>query len=362
MSGFALDGVRRDYAWGSRSAIPALLGEPPSDTPVAELWFGDHPSGPSRVPERNASLDEIVAADPVGMLGPSVLSGYGAHLPFLLKILAAERALSTQVHPTKEQAAAAFAAGDPNYSDANHKPELLYALTPFDALCGFRPVAETLELLAALDLPELAFVADLLRGADGLRAAFTDVLAHPRPSDLVDALTPRLGADERLAGVRLAATDFPGDIGVLLAVLLNHVRLEPGQAIYLGAGNVHSYLRGTGVEIMASSDNVLRCGLTTKPVDVPELLKIADCTELPEPRWPSVDGVFAVPVPDFRLAVVDVEGPGEVAGAGPRIVLCLSGEVRVGDLVLTPARAAFLAHGDRPALSGSGRVAVASTG
>ncbi len=374
-----LDGAPRPYAWGSPTAIPELLGIPPDGGPVAELWFD-------------------------------------RQLPFLLKVLAADRALSIQVHPTLEQARAGFAdeqargippdAPDRNYRDANHKPELLCALTDFDALCGFRPVAHTLRLLDALAVAELARVRAALAGPDGLRAAFTMVLDTP-PAEQPPLIGAVLAGCRRLAtvggewslaaGASLAAArDFPGDIGAVLALLLNAVRLVPGEAIFLAAGNVHAYLRGVGVEIMANSDNVLRCGLTPKHVDVAEVLRITDFTALVEPRYRSgpVHGdeqASFAPVPDFRLTVRTVDatgatgGPGRdaatddavtddaatgdaadgdprnpVAGSGPRILLCTDGAVTVAtgpeQLTLQRGRAAFVAGGPTVRLTGSGTV------
>ena len=180
------------------------------------------------------------------------------------------------------------------------------------------------------------------------------------------ALTRRIGSaeDAALRGVQLAARDFPGDVGAVLALLLNYVHLEPGEAIYLGAGNVHAYLRGTGVEIMANSDNVLRCGLTPKHVDVPELLKITDFRPLAEPRVSAVGGVFEVPVPDFRLTRLELDAGESMAldDPGPSVVLCASGALQVGDLALRPGRAAFVGAGTPTTLSGSGLAFVAGVG
>jgi mannose-6-phosphate isomerase len=327
---------------------------------------------------QGATLDALIAADPGAALGEAVVAEFGPQLPFLLKVLAAGTPLSMQVHPTIAQAQAGFDAEDArgvprdaaqrNYRDRNHKPELLCALTPFDALCGFRPVADTLRLLAELDVPELATIAGLLAGADGLRAAFTTMLSLPDPAPLVDAVVAaarRIGPDSEWAGPASAVAhtveEFPGDIGVVLSLLLNHVRLEPGEAIYLGAGNVHAYVRGMGVEIMANSDNVLRCGLTSKHVDVPELLRVTDFTPLVQPRWPDSGhggfGVdFEVPVRDFHLYSADLDAyrkPGREAGScatgnawQPYLVLCTSGWVEVdaeGTVVrLDPGQAAFV--------------------
>lgn len=378
----ALDGVPRHYAWGSPTAIPRLLGIEPDGAPVAELWFGAHPDGPSPVPSHGTTLDELVAADPDAALGAAVTARFGAQLPFLVKILAAEKALSIQVHPDRAQARAGYdaenAAGlapdapDRNYRDPNHKPELLCALTRFEALCGFRPVPDTLRLLDAFDLDELEPVRELLTGRGGLREAFSYLLTLGEPGPLVTAVVARADA---LAGtqwavmagaVLLAAQDFPGDVGAVLTLLLNHVRLAPGEAIYLGAGNVHCYLRGTGVEIMAASDNVLRCGLTPKHVDVPEVLRVADFHELAYPRCPAEDWGFGtdftVPVPDFAVHLVDLDAyrkPARAEGScalgdlgKPYLLLCTDGRARVeaadgSAAELPPGHAAFVRARDR---------------
>lgn len=365
-----IGGVPRHYEWGSRTAIPELLGLEPDGRPVAELWFGAHEGDPS--PAGGTTLAELIAADPRGLLGADCVDRFGAQLPYLLKVLAAERALSIQVHPTREQARAGYAAEeaagvaqdapDRNYADPNHKPELLCALTPFEAVCGFRPVAETLALLEEIGITELDFLRELLDEPDGLRKAFTELLTLDEPAALADAVAARSAPDGPLRAPHLAAHDFPGDIGVVLTVLLNYVRLAPGEAIYLGAGNVHAYLGGTGVEIMASSDNVLRCGLTAKHVDVAELLKITDFAELAEPRWPSKDGTFIVPVPDFRMRGLRVTDPLELGGEGAQIVLCTKGALDVDGIDLTPGHAAFVAAGASSTLRGTGQVFVASPG
>ena len=338
---FRLHGVIRPYAWGSRTAIPELLGVPPRDLPAAELWLGAHPDDPAGVPDHDTGLDELIAADPAGLLGGDVVASFGPHLPFMLKVLAAETALSIQVHPDLAQARAGFADEDArgvprsapqrNYKDANHKPELLCALTEFDALCGFRTVPETLRLLDALDVDALSEYRTMLAGPDGLRATFTALLEVADPAALVADVVAgarRLDgsgaewADEVGWVVRLAA-QFPGDVGAVLSLLLNLVRLGPGEAIFLAAGNVHAYLYGLGVEILANSDNVLRCGLTPKHVDVAELLRITDFRSLKQPRWPAHEigagqRAFEVPVPDFALSVFDLDGSEPLAAAARR--------------------------------------------
>lgn len=363
-----LVGVPRDYAWGSTTAIAEMLGREPDGTPLAELWFGAHPDAPAIVPALDTTLDTI-APD----------------LPFLVKLLAAERPLSIQVHPDKAQAVAGFdreeALGIPRdaphrrYRDANHKPELICALTEFEALCGFRPVEETLRLLSYLDVPALRPVAELLESPDGLRAAFTHLLTLDDPAPLVrdvvavaDAIDLRSPFAGPLAAVLRTDAQYPGDAGVLVSLLLNFVQLQPGEAIYLGAGNVHAYLRGLGVEIMATSDNVLRAGLTPKHVDVDELLAITDFTPLPDPRWPRAGTAFDVPVPDFRLLVLgeDDEIDDVLAVEAPRIVLVTGGDVRVlsggSVLVVPPGAAAYVPPGVAAEVAGHGTAFVASVG
>jgi mannose-6-phosphate isomerase len=193
-----------------------------------------------------------------------------------------------------------------------------------------------------------------------LRAAFTAVLTHADPGAIIAAVRSRATPDGPLRPQYLIAEHFPDDIGLVVSLLLNHVRLEPGQAFYLAAGNVHCYLRGMGVEVMAASDNVLRCGVTSKHIDVPELIAIADFTELSDPIWPEREGRYVVTVPDFVLAPVQVADEVELPPAGPRIVLATDGRVRVDDVELAPGRAAFVRPQRAARLAGTGQVFVAS--
>jgi mannose-6-phosphate isomerase len=360
-----LDNPVRPYAWGSRTVIAELLGEPvPSPHPQAELWFGAHPADPSHLvlaDGRRVPLHDAVRADPDRLLGPERTGRWGGRLPFLLKVLAADEPLSLQAHPSAVQAAAGYAredaAGLPldaperNYRDASHKPELICALTEFHALVGFREPAATVRLLEALEVPDLAAHTMLLAGQpdhDGLRALFTTWITLPQ--SVLDRLVPAL----QDGCVRLAATDgefraearvllelserYPGDAGVLAAALLNRVVLAPGEALFLPAGVLHTYLAGAGVEIMANSDNVLRGGLTPKHVDVPELLRVLDFGAPPPPvlrgcpdgRWAR----YRTPADEFLLRRLE-SGP-EPAGipvpaGGPRILLCTAGSAGVRD-------------------------------
>lgn len=364
-----LENPIRPYAWGSRTAIASLQGRPsPSPGPEAELWIGAHPAGPSRA--RGRTLGELISATPEAALGPRALERFGPRLPFLLKVLAAEAPLSLQAHPSQEQAEQGFAdeekrgvpreAPHRNYKDANHKPELLCALTPFDALCGFRPIAPTLALLDALGLSVEMSALRKDPTANGLKRIFHAWMALPK--EQAAALAERVANGARLLEgdfyrerkwlLRLAEL-YPGDPGIAGAALLNVLHLEPGEAVYLAAGNLHAYLGGVGVEIMASSDNVLRGGLTPKHVDVPELLKVLDFSPLEvKPQVAIASGkehVYAVPTPEFRLSRLDAGFDSEERW-GPDLLLCTAGKCVVAaggrSLALQSGQAAFLPFAD----------------
>ncbi|QSB13903.1 mannose-6-phosphate isomerase, class I [Natronosporangium hydrolyticum] len=386
-----LENPIRDYAWGSRTAIAQIQGRPvPSAGPEAELWIGAHPAGPSRLVADDSAagrpLTAAIEAAPERVLTGPVVARFGARLPYLLKLLAAAAPLSLQAHPDEAQAAAGYAAeeaaGVPRdarhrrYVDPYHKPELLVAVSDFRALCGFREPAISAELLAELAVPELAPVAMALRASD-LASAVAAVLAAPEPAKLVAAVAAAGSARWPLVAELTRA--YPGDLGVVVALLLNEVTLAPGEAIFMPAGNLHAYLAGTGVEIMAASDNVLRGGLTTKYVDVPELLRVLRFEPLPDPVLtpvPVAAGVVTWPVPVAEFALHRVRlsagvGQAELTLPGPRSVLCLAGEVRVADgeapVTLRAGEVAFgsaelAAAGGLLQLAGEGEVFVASVG
>lgn len=383
-----LYGPIRDYAWGSRTAIARLQGRPvPSSGPEAELWLGAHPGAPATVRRGEApvSLLDVLAAEPARWLGGRLVERFGPRLPFLLKVLAADAPLSLQAHPDAEQARAGYAAdadrpaGERNYVDPYHKPELLVALSPFEALCGFRDPAASAEALAAFGVPALEPVVAALRGGGpgGLREAVRLLLSWPtaeRAGLVAAAVAARTaGCDAELA--RDLAARYPGDPGVLVALLLNHVRLAPGEAIWMPAGNLHAYLRGTGVEIMAASDNVLRGGLTPKRVDVDELLRVLRFEVLDDPvvtPRPVASGVvrWPVPVDDFalhRVRVAEADAPVRLAVPGPRVVLCAAGQLSVDDgtgaVTLAAGQAAIGPAAAGPlVLAGAGEAYVATAG
>lgn len=355
----------RPYAWGSRTTLAELLGrEVPAPHPEAELWIGAHPGDPSRLLGANGderSLLDALGDDPVRQLGAGCLSKWGNRLPFMLKLLAADEALSLQAHPSAKQAAEGYAreeaAGIPrdapnrDYPDPMAKPELLCAISEFHALIGFRDVHRSVELLKTLDAPGLMPYTGLLAeapDAEGLRALFTTWVSLPQPT--LDNLVPEVleacvahvrdrgEFDTECRTVLELGEAYPGDAGVLCSMLLNRITLQAGEAIYLPAGNLHAYLRGTGLEVLGNSDNVLRCGLTPKHVNVPELLRVLDFTsgDMPvrhgEQLAPNLF-VYRVDAEEFELTKLRWE-PGETGGVrlehgGPQIMVCIEGAVRL---------------------------------
>ncbi|WP_326760533.1 mannose-6-phosphate isomerase, class I [Streptomyces phaeochromogenes] len=373
-----LDNTIRPYAWGSTTAIPRLLGVEPTGEPQAEMWMGAHPGAPSRT--LRGPLTEVIDEAPEKELGRAAVAKFGPRLPFLLKLLAAGAPLSLQVHPDLAQAKEGYEdeerrgvpidAPHRNYKDANHKPELICALTEFDGLCGFRAPAEAADLLAALDVDSLKPYVDLLHAHPeeaALREVLTAVLSADR-EQMATTVTEAAAACARLGGAHAPYADlahhYPGDPGVIAAMLLNHVRLQPGEALFLGAGVPHAYLNGLGVEIMANSDNVLRCGLTPKHVDVPELLRIvrfeaSDPGVLRPEASPDGEEVYETPIDEFRLsryALVAGAPVHDLTLGTPQILLCTAGSVQAGEHALGPGRSVFVPAGEKAEVSGDGTV------
>lgn len=337
-------GIVQHYDWGDVDAIPDLLGVAADGRPWAELWLGTHAGGPATIADGRQ------------------LSAVSGPLPYLLKVLAAAEPLSLQTHPDADEARAGFdreerhgpdaSAPERLYRDANPKPELIVALTHFDALCGFRPVAESVDLLRSLGATELAgdlmrlglgaTVSGMYRGTVEVRDALAACAARPEP-------------EARLA-VTLAE-HHPHDPSVSVTLLLNRVVLEPGEAVFLGPGNLHAYLSGTGVEIMGASDNVIRGGLTYKHVDVDELLDVLDFTPLLDPVIRPVETspghwCYDTPHVPFRLWRFTVDSSMTHTATGREILLCIEGDtgpIRRGD-------AAYLAPGEVLTLAGPATV------
>ncbi len=378
----AIANTPRDYAWGSTTAMPELLGTTPTGRPEAELWLGAHPGSPARILDPSAvggspDLAAWIETEPRQALG------HHPRLPFLMKVLAASAPLSLQAHPTAAQAREGFArenewgipldAPHRNYRDAYPKPEIIYALSDrFEALCGFRPHDEAVRVFTALGLEELTpRIADLPELFASLMARGANVGALIARA--IEAASSWDGADDVVSAaadtVRILAQAYPGDAGIVCALLLNRVTLRRGQSLYLAAGNIHAYLSGVGIEVMTASDNVLRGGLTPKHVDVPELLRVLDLTAGPPP-WLTPDVVtdsleiFRPGTDDFVLA--HVTGDAEYPLSGPAIALCTTGSFRIdgarartelsrGDAVyITPEESAL-------SIAGSGELFVATT-
>jgi mannose-6-phosphate isomerase len=389
-----LRGVIQPYAWGSQTAIPEFLGREPTGKPQAELWFGAHPLAPSMVD--GEPLDKVVADDPVGIVGPASVEALGPRLPFLLKVIAAAQPLSLQAHPSREQAEAGFAreqaAGIPRdapnrtYRDGWPKPEVLCAMVETEALCGFREPQQTYELFAdlgaasALDLVK-PLVNNDLPAEERLATVFGRLLRLA--PDQRSVITEVVQAAEAVEGSNVLASfartarelgrQYPGDPGVLAALLMNRVTLQPGDALYMPAGNLHAYLSGGGVEIMANSDNVMRGGLTPKYVNVEELLAILDFTPgfrgliTPVEASPGV-WRYPAPAPEFALWRIETHGePVDVpAGTSGRVLLVTDGEISTKsatqELDLVRGEAALLTAGEEVVVAGQGTAFVAGPG
>lgn len=355
-----LKNIVQPYAWGSRTAIPELLGLPnPDDLPQAELWMGTHPKAPSVVqaPEGGVPLDALVERYPDDILGPRASAAFEGKLPFLFKVLAAAAPLSIQAHPDAGMARAGFArenrlglslnAPERNYRDPNHKPECICALTPFWALCGFRPPAQILDHLHMLCPRGLKREIDAFAescNAEGLRRLFAALLALDplRRRKAVAEAVPKAekAGDETLGWIPFLARRYPDDIGALAPALMNALRLEPGQALFLTDGVLHAYLEGTAIELMANSDNVVRAGLTSKHIDIPELFRVVrfDGPEVrlvrAETRTPN-ETTYITPAAEFALSLIhlsDRDSYGSRADRNVEILLCIDGKA---DLVET---------------------------
>lgn len=386
-----LTNVPRNYDWGSREAIARLQGREASGAPEAEVWFGDHPGAPALVGDGSGrTLDAWISEE-------GAARGITTSLPYLLKLLAAKSPLSIQAHPTLEQARAGYeseeAAGVPrdaahrNYRDANHKPEVIVAIDrDFEALAGFRPVGELAEILDALGVedPDVRRLRAALDGTeDDARRAITTFVGALLGGDVggAPALIAATAADasrfaEDFAALQRIEEAYPGDPGVVVALLMNRIVLAEGEALFVPAGVPHAYLRGLGVEIMAASDNVLRGGLTPKHVDVPELLSVLDASPgpvallTPVVEAPGVD-VFAPPVSDFSLVRVRrndaAEGETRVELLGATIALATRGRPTIlgstGSLTLAPGEACLITPDEATVrIAGTGEVFLARSG
>ena len=362
---FRLRNGVQPYAWGSRTSIADLLGVEPSGGPQAELWIGAHPALPSEAetePGRWVPLGELIERDPQAMIG----SGR-ASLGFLMKVMAVAAPLSVQLHPNESQAEEGFdreertgmSVGGPNrsYRDRNAKPEVLCALTRFDALCGLRPAEEAAEDLRTWGGPRLRVWADALteRGDAGWTRTIGDLLTLPVAEQRL--LVDEIASGPAPAWLAQIAHDYPVDAGVIVAAVLRRYELEPGEALFLEPGVLHAYLEGVGIEVLGESDNVVRGGLTPKHVDVPELLRLMRPVTTPVAvlRPSSIEGIrryeFDAPFSLLSIEIVP-ERLTRVSTVGPAVALCIRGSValRAGTatMELQPGESVFVPRNDGP--------------
>ncbi|WP_420175927.1 mannose-6-phosphate isomerase, class I [Luteococcus sp. OSA5] len=385
-----MSGAIQHYAWGSTTAIPEILGTEATSEPQAEYWLGAHSSAPSTVDGR--PLDELIAQQPT-IVGNASVQAFGPCLPYLLKVLAANRPLSLQAHPTREQAEEGFALenslgialDDPKrtYKDAWPKPELMLALTPFDALCGFRDSLLTAELFERVGIPALDQMVAPLRmrgGSAGLMEVFLDALGQTdERRDLVNETVARClpHSDEQGDFGEFCRTAvmldefYPGDSSILAALMMNRFTMQPGEGVFLPAGNMHAYLKGTGIEIMANSDNVLRGGLTPKHIDVDALVSVVDFDAAPVELVRAVQEApglsrYPTPAPEFALWQLDLADGIEVrlpAVDLGRTLLVVEGSLTGSDgTTLTKGQAAFLEAGEDVTVTGTATAFLAAPG
>jgi mannose-6-phosphate isomerase len=346
----------QDYAWGSLTAIPELLGQPATGRPQAELWIGAHPKAPSQVYHNGKwkSLLQVIEAHPADVLGKAAAEKFGGKLPYLFKLLAAAKPLSIQAHPNSRQAREGFerenrlgislTASNRNYKDENHKPECICALSRFWGMNGFRGVPEIIRYLGSLCRDVLEDEIALLESqpdSRGLKRLFHSLLTLPsekKTAAIASAVfqtgTFSKNPDPVFQWIQRLHAEYPEDIGVLSPAILNLVCLEPGQALFLPSGEPHAYLDGVGIELMANSDNVLRGGLTPKHLDVPELISVLTFKEqVPSVIFPRKcregEWVYDTPAEEFTLSVITVFAKTYWISAKKRsveILLCTQGQ------------------------------------
>lgn len=370
----------QDYAWGSHRALAELLGRPvPSPDPEAELWMGAHPKAPSMVSiaGRWQPLPELIASEPQTILGRSVSRKFKDQLPYLFKVLAIAKPLSIQAHPNRQQAQEGYEkenrlriplnAPNRNYKDDNHKPECICALTTFSALCGFRKVDRIITLMERVSHPALGRVLRHLSAApveQGLRN-FLHGLMTINPVTREDVIRTAVREVRGMAHPEPAYhwllrlhEYYSDDVGILAPLFLNRIDLAPGEALYLPAGELHAYLQGVGIELMANSDNVLRGGLTSKHIDLPELMQVLnfavrEIEVLTPEKHPGGELLYKTPAAEFMLSAIQTTEATRYHSPAKRsieMLLCVHGqawievpgvqariEVRKGTSVVVPA-------------------------
>lgn len=355
---FKLDNVIQNYIWGSQTAINELFGiGNPDNQPQAEIWMGAHPNGCSKVAESGMLLSDLIAQDPVGVLGDYTVERFG-DLPYLFKVLAADKPLSVQVHPSRSKAIEGYlkensqgielAADNRNYKDANHKPELVYALTFYKAMNGFRPISDIVSLFNQAAIETLRSEIDALAdrpSAKGLQVFFSVVmnLAGERKNTALAELHQAINNKAKTSMARDAFAliaefnqEYADDIGLFSPLMLNVVELEPGEAMFLHAETPHAYVKGTGLEIMANSDNVLRAGLTPKHMDVAELIDNTEFVSI-DPQHIKLTPYqmenkigYPIPVDDFGFEVLKADSVSQSQYVrGAEILFCVEGMVMI---------------------------------
>ena len=377
----------QNYAWGSKTALTELYGlANPQQLPMAELWMGAHPKSSSKIEDANGqvvSLRDVIDGNQSALLGDAVAERFG-ELPFLFKVLCAAQPLSIQVHPNKRNSEIGFAkenaagipmdAAERNYKDPNHKPELVFALTPFLAMNAFREFSEIVSLLQPVAGAHTAIAHFLEQpNAERLSQLFAALLSM-QGEEKSRALAILKAALETQQGepwqtIRLIAEFYPDDSGLFSPLLLNVVKLNPGEAMFLFAETPHAYLQGVALEVMANSDNVLRAGLTPKYIDIPELVANVKFEAKPANQLlttPVKHGAeldFPIPVNDFAFSLHDLSAQETaIDQQSAAILFCVEGEaiLRKGEqrLVLKPGESAFISAEESPvSVRGVGRVA-----
>ncbi len=377
------------YEWGSSDYIANLLQvEKNDDSPWAELWMSAHDKAPSYLPDVDQNLDKAIAKNPKEFLGDKVASQYNHKLPYLFKILSAKKPLSIQAHPNLEEAQRGFAHENQlgihltdfirNYKDDNHKPELICALTEFHAMCGFRPAKEIIEFITQLNiLPFLDNFTEFVEepNPENWKILFSELLTAPveKKQQIIEKTVKNfhlLSDDFIRSWISKLLIEHPNDIGVISPLFLNTFVLQPGQAIFLEAGVLHAYLSGTGVEIMANSDNVLRGGLTSKNIDVNELTNVLkwDMKKADIQAYDSNQEIinYQVPINEFCLKRINLAGKSTFNNGNPTMLLVINGEIEVTTAdeaqVLKQGQTLFItSEADIIILSGKGLLYLAST-
>ena len=377
----------QNYAWGSKTALTDLYGiANPDNLPMAELWMGAHPKSSSKIEDASGqvrSLRDVIDADKAALLGDKVANRFG-ELPFLFKVLCADQPLSIQVHPNKKASELGFAkenaadipldAAERNYKDPNHKPELVFALTPFLAMNAFREFSEIISLLQPVAGAHPDIAAFLQHpDADHLATLFAGLLSMEGETKslalgvLKAALNSQQG--ETWDAIRSIATFYPDDSGLFSPLLLNVITLQPGEGMFLYAETPHAYLNGVALEVMANSDNVLRAGLTPKYIDIPELVANVKFVAKPaaelltQPVKNGAELDFPIPVDDFAFSLHDLSADETaIAQESAAILFCVEGEATLHNgserLLLKPGESAFVPANESPVfVSGTGRLA-----